>query len=109
MQDVEFALESLFVSLTAFDHSQGIRVRCYTDQEPLLCSKHGLDSVRMNIRFELRINDFGSKQQGQFAQFRELTLLVVTNSNRCEFFPETPQTEVSWNVHDDDFVRCEEK
>jgi hypothetical protein len=58
IENVEFALESLFVSPPAFDHSQSIGVRRYANEEPLLGPEDRFDSVRMHVRRKLCINDF---------------------------------------------------
>ena len=62
-------------------------MRRHADQKTFVRPEDRLDTVRMNVRLQLRINDFGSQQQSEFAEFRELSLLEIADSCRVSFSP----------------------
>src|SRR5258706_5344645 len=87
---VEFALKTLLVTLSAFDHRRSIGMRRHADEKALMSSKHWRNAMRMNVRFELRINHFRRQQQSELTQFRELALLRIANPAGSELFSLPP-------------------
>jgi hypothetical protein len=109
INDKELPLEALLVAFAAFDHGFRIALGRNANQETFVSAENRLDTVRMNIRFQLRIDDFRSQQQREFPKFGKLTLARVADPRRRQFFTEMPQAKVCWHIHDDDVIGGEKK
>ena len=61
---VEFTLKTLFIAFAAFNHCRSIGMRRHADEKTLVRPEDGFDAMRMNVRLQLCINYFRSKEQG---------------------------------------------